>query len=509
MHDLETLKSGGYRAAGLTQLKLTCPLSSFPDEILELGETLEQLDLSGTGLSSLPSNLGSALPKLKIALFSDCKFTIFPKEVAACPNLETVAFRNNGMEGIPEEAFPPRLRCLVLTANRLSSLPSSIGRCTHLQQCLLAGNRLVDLPASMAQCRNLTLLRLSCNNLTTLPSWLFSLPELAFLSFASNPCASPAANGASPSSAPFGLAAIPWSSLEIQDDGQTAIPGQNPSYPALWHQSPHFAEDVDIKLFRGGGGMTSDEGAPADELTTFLAAGAHESLLTVLGRIEGHPDEDDPETHFHGGLVLQRVPEGYTPLSGGGRGGPTPPLPFPSPSPSFQAQPETGESFEQPLDAPTALAMLTGLAGAAAHLHARGIAHGDLAAHSVLASKEDAHALLAGFGAATDYGRGSVAAGREGDSYRDGIEKVEVLAFGRLVGDVLGRLGDAQGTRGGEEGEGKDERAEWIRKGLENLRERCVKPVVEERPGFEEVVEVLEGLMGWRGMMRIPDVGRN
>jgi hypothetical protein len=29
---------------------------------------------------------------------------------------------------------------------------------------------------------------------------------------------------------------------------------------------------------------------------------------------------------------------------------------------------------------------------------------------------------------------------------------------------------------------------------------------VGERPGFGEVVEVLEGLMGWRGMMRIPDV---
>ena len=486
MHDLEILKNGGYKGAGLTQLKLTCPLESFPAEILELGETLEQLDLSGTGLSSLPANIGSALPNLEAVFFSDCKFTVFPKELASCPELETVDFQNNGMEEIPDDAFPPRLRCLILTNNRLTSLPSRIGRCADLQKCLLTGNRLADLPASMAECKKLALLRLSSNNLAALSPWLFTLPELAFLSFASNPCASPAANGTAPS-APFGLASISWSDLELQEEEPSAV-GQGT--PALWHQSPHYAEDVSVKLFRGA--LPTINGSPADELATFLSAGAHESLLTLLGRIHNHPDEDDPSAHFHGGLVMQRVPEGYTPL-----GQP--------PSLETCTRDRFGhdeDSSAMEMDATTALSMLTGLAGVAAHLHARGILHGELSAHSVLASKEDAHSLLGDFGAATDYGRGLM---------RDceGVEKVEVLAFGLLVEDVLGLVARGDGSGEGEGEEGKDERGEWIRKGLGDLRGRCVNPVVAERPGFEEVVEVLEGLMGWRGMMRIPDVGRS
>jgi hypothetical protein len=42
--------------------------------------------------------------------------------------------------------------------------------------------------------------------------------------------------------------------------------------------------------------------------------------------------------------------------------------------------------------------------------------------------------------------------------------------------------------------------------GLERLQEKCAAVEVDARPTFEEVVEVLEGMMGWRGMMRIPTV---
>ena len=153
MHDLETLRGGGYKGAGLSKLKLTCPLDTFLSEILDLGETLEQLDLSGTGLSSLPQDFGPRLPNLKVAFFSQCNFITFPKELAACPQLEMVAFRGNGMKTVPEDALPPRLRWLILTDNRLSSLPDSIGRCERLQKCMLAGNRLKTLPDHMSACK--------------------------------------------------------------------------------------------------------------------------------------------------------------------------------------------------------------------------------------------------------------------------------------------------------------------------------------------------------------------
>ncbi|KAM7205388.1 leucine-rich repeat-containing protein 28 [Naviculisporaceae sp. PSN 640] len=463
--NLETLKTGGYKGIGLTKFKLeptATPLTAFPTEILELGETLEQLDLSGTGLSSLPAEIGSALPNLKIAFFSGCKFTVFPRELASCPKLEMVAFRSNGMQEVPEDSLPSQLRWLILTDNRISALPSSIGRCSRLEKCMLAGNQLQSLPAEMAQCTKLALLRLSANRFDSLPSWLFSLPELAFLSFAGNPCASPNAP------TPFGLAHIKWDDIEVQHtlgEGASGIISQ-----ALWKQSPDSAEEVAIKLFRGA--LTSD-GTPADEMAACIAAGAHESLITVLGRIHGHPDEAQHVNKFQGGIVMQLIPSYYKVL------GQPPSLT----SCSRDCYPEDAK-----LGAIPALSMLTGIAGAAAHLHARGISHGDLYAHNILASSDDAHALLGDFGAATIYGRDC------DDALASGIEKLEVLAFAHLVEDMLGMFSEDDEVKGSD-----------LRRGLEELHSRCANRNVQSRPSFEEILEELEGMMGWRGMMRIPN----
>ncbi|KAK4120084.1 L domain-like protein [Parathielavia appendiculata] len=456
---------------------------SLPEEILELGDTLEHLDLSGTGLFSLPAHFGPALPKLKTALFSKCNFKVFPKALASCASLETVAIRSNGMDEIPENALPPRLRCLILTDNRLTSLPSTIGDCERLEQCMLAGNQLDCLPVEIARCKQLAVLRLSSNKLSTLPSWLFTLPELAFLSFANNPCASPITNGVH---TPRGVASIAWSDLEVQQ------PLGSNTFQGLWRQSPHYAEDVAIKLFRGP--LTSDEGTPADEMAACLATGAHESLITILGRIHNHPDEettlDEEGTAYQGGIVTQLLPDLYAPLA----------CQPPShddvlQSPQQQQQQDAEEPTQTPLDVKTALGILTGLAGCLAHLHGRGIAHGGLFAHNIRASAADAHAVLDldSFRAATVYGHGSGALG-----YGKAVEKVEVLAFGRVMERVLSRVRiDAAGDEA-QQGE--------VRRGMWEVQERCVLPDLQARPDFEEVVEALEELMGWRGMMRIPDV---
>ncbi|KAL2149038.1 hypothetical protein VTH82DRAFT_1724 [Thermothelomyces myriococcoides] len=524
MHDLETLRNGGYRGAGLTQLRLACPLAEFPEEILELGDTLELLDLSGTGLPSLPANLGSALPNLRTALFSNCAFKVFPREIASCANLETVVFRNNGMEEIPEDAFPPRLRCLILTGNRLSSVPSSIGRCDGLEQCILTSNQLKDLPAELANCKRLHTLRLSSNRLSSLPSWLSTFPELAFLSFASNPCAAPTTNGVH---TPHGVASIPWTELEIQQ----AL-GTNTSQ-GLWHQSPHFAEDVAIKLFRdppaSHNSDVGDDGSAADEMLANLKAGAHESLVTILGQIHGHPDEDiagisqeekekekekEEKGTLQGGIVMQLLFDFYVPLS----------TLTPTTTTTTTATTATTvitdddatvisapPSSSPPIDARTALQMLSGLASCLAHLHGRGIAHGAVRPENVLASVGDAHALLTHFRAATRYCSREQPPSSDEDDDNNLPEKVEVLAFGRLVDFVLLRLVRPAGSNGGGDGGGggdddKEGQAE-AEKGLRELRDRCVAADTRERPTFEEVTEALEGLMGWRGMMRIPNIG--
>lgn len=448
MHDLQALQRGDYKDAGLTRLKLTCQLDTFPLEISDLGETLEQLDLSGTGLSSLPSNLGQSLPKLKIAFFSQCAFTVFPRELASCPQLEMVAFRGNGLASIPEDALPPKLRWLILTDNKLTALPRSIGGCVRLQKCMLAGNQLSSLPEEMQQCKKLGLLRLSSNKFEALPSWLFKMPELAFLSFAGNPCTSSsqdvglATNGSPSDDGPGSskLEQVAWSSLEVQHtlgEGASGIISKG-----IWRSDAEAEREVAIKLFRGD--LTSD-GTPLDEMAACIAAGQHNNIIDVLGRIKDHPDEASGA--FKGGLVMQLIPPHYRTL-----GQP----------PSFQTCTRDNYADDTKLPFESALSILRGISAAAAHLHSKHISHGDLYAHNILTNTEG-HALLGDFGAATVHGGGISPL----------LEKLEVLAFAHLIEDLLGLVTVATGRE--------------VFSSLQDMHRRCSNTDVAARPSFEDI----------------------
>lgn len=452
MHELEALQSGRYKDEGMTRLKLTSPLDSFPLDILDLGETLEQLDLSGTGLASLPPSFGQRLPNLKIAFFSQCAFTAFPEQLASCPQLEMVAFRGNGITSLPEDALPPRLRWLILTDNNLTTLPKSIGKCERLQKCMLAGNQLQSLPEEMQQCKKLGLLRLSSNQLESLPDWLFQLPELAFLSFAGNPCSPPeeetseVANGTTTTNGdgPSQLAQVSWSDLEVQHtlgEGASGIISQG-----MWRTGPGTQQEVAIKLFRGD--LTSD-GTPLDEMAACIAAGQHENIIDVLGRIHGHPHEANGA--FKGGLVMQLIPPHYGTL-----GQP----------PSFETCTRDNYPAGSKLPLSNALEILRGIAAAAAHLHSRGISHGDLYAHNILRNAAG-HALLGDFGAATVHG-GKVS---------PLLEKLEALAFAHLIEDMMGLV--------------PGEEKKVVTGHLRELHRRCSAADVAARPAFTQIVAEL------------------
>lgn len=459
MHDLETLQSGGYKDAALTKLKLTCPLQAFPTEIFDLGSTLEQLDLSGTGLSSLPSDFGQSLPNLKIAFFSQCAFSSFPPVLASCPQLEMVAFRGNGMASIPEDSLPPKLRWLILTDNQLSSLPRSIGKCGRLQKCMLAGNRLQALPEELQHCKKLGLLRLSSNKLQTLPDWLFDMPELAFLSFAGNPCSTSDVLAVS-DDRQLGLAHVNWSELEVQHtlgEGASGIISKG-----LWRIDSSTTKEVAIKLFRGA--LTSD-GTPEDEMVACIAAGQHENIIDVLGRIHGHPDEANGA--FKGGLVMQLIPPHYQTL-----GQP----------PSLLTCTRDNYPTDARLSVENALNILEDIAAAAAHLHLKKVAHGDLYAHNILTSA-DGHALLGDFGAATVHG-GKVS---------PLVEKLEVLAFANLVEDLLGLVTTVA----------EEQRA--VIRNLQSLHQQCSAENISTRPTFSQLLVEIERIRDGKAPPRLPN----
>jgi hypothetical protein len=429
----------------VTKIKLPSPLSSFPSSIFTHASTLTHLDLSGTGLCSLPSSI-SLLQHLKIAFFSSCNFATYPSELSSCPALEMVAFRGSGMTSIPESAFQPgtRLRWLILTGNRIETLPRSIGNCGRLEKCMLSGNRLKVLPEEMNRCTELGLLRLSANEMERLPGWLLEMPKLAFLSFAGNPCAQEAAmNGGANSE----LAKVAWKDIEVHHllgEGASGV-----IHKGLWKTPPHGQQQqIAIKLFKGA--VTSD-GTPLDEMRACIRAGSHPNLIDPLGEIQDHPQRKK-------GLLMQLIPPSYHTLG----------LP-----PSLDSctrdcfAPTTRLTLHQGLE------ILRSIASAAAHLHAHGVAHGDLYAHNILFC-DDGHALLGDFGAASLY---------DSRSYVASVQRLEVLAFAHLVEDIWSlielRFSEAE-LRSSVQ--------------LEALHRKCASRITSERPAFVDVVRELEGI---------------
>lgn len=451
------LKSG--QLAGQTRVTLSCGLTEFPLELLELADSLEILDVSNNQLSHLPEEFGQ-LNALKIAFFNNNQFEEFPAILKQCPHLSMISFKGNKIHTVGDDVLSPNIRWLILTNNRLTCLPASIGQLSRLQKLMLAGNQLEALPDELAQCKNLELMRIAANQLRSLPHWLFSLPRLTWLAYAGNPfCETDVNYDASSVKASISeLRAIASTELE-----QGEILGQGASgviYKGQWHQtdperlddgvtekSP--AKDVAIKLFKGE--ITSD-GSPLDEMQACIAAGSHPNLVNVLGRY----DAEDQN-----GLVFSFIPSEYQNL-----GGP----------PCLDSCTRDTYSDDTTFTLPVILRIARGIAAAVAHLHQRGIMHGDVYAHNILVN-DAGDCFFGDFGAASFYNR-------RGGAIASGLEKMESRAFGCLLEDLLDRYAPGASISTEED----------TIQTLRQLQQNCMDPDPMLRPLFPAICQTL-GLM--------------
>jgi hypothetical protein len=439
MHTLEQLRAGAL--AGTTRLDLSCNLTEFPAEIFELAATLEVLNLSGNKLSALPDDL-PRLTKLRILFCSDNLFTEVPAVLGQCEQLSMVGFKANQIHTLPGAALPKNLRWLILTDNQLREMPPEIGGCTKLQKLMLAGNQLEALPETMRACTRLELLRLAANRLPALPAWLLELPRLTWLAYAGNPfCA--ATEAAAEAQHPIGT--IPWPELtvgKLLGEGASGVISQ-----ARWQPVAAEAREVAVKVFKGA--VTSD-GLPHSEMVACISAGAHPSLTAVEGKITGHPTGAE-------GLVLELIEPKFRILAG---------------PPSFTTCTRDVYAAGTSFSLSVALRIARGIASAAAHLHQRGILHGDLYAHNILTTPAG-DSLLSDFGAASFFGPGTTAAGA--------LQRLEVRAFGCLLEELLAccEAGVAVSPAFQE---------------LQQLQRRCVQPEPGARPLFAEIYSLLNSL---------------
>lgn len=204
-----------------------------PEEIAE--ERIEiarrtnatELDLSGLGLTELPSSIGK-LTELERLYASNNKLHALPERLIDLSNLRCLDLSVNDFAKLPERignltqlrafsiavnplrVLPPFLRCLSklqtlhayeadleelpewlgelqaltdlsVSINRLKVLPDCIGSLKSLETLCAAGNALTSLPGSLGDLKNLRSLAVGCNPIMKLPESIGRLSQLQAL----------------------------------------------------------------------------------------------------------------------------------------------------------------------------------------------------------------------------------------------------------------------------------------------------------------------------------------
>ena len=435
MQTLEQLRSGAL--IGTRRLDLSCGLETLPPEGFDLADTLEVLNLSNNRLSALPLEL-ARLPKLKVIFCSNNPFTHLPEVLGDCAALEQVGFKACRIAHVPGAALPPRLRWLTLTDNAISQLPPEVGQRPALQKLMLAGNRLRGLPAGLADAQNLELLRLSANQFAHLPGWLTELPRLAWLALAGNPLGWHRAE-----SAP--MARLSWAQLQV--DG---LLGEGASGHIYRVHQAGSTEGLALKLFKGA--VTSD-GLPEHELAACLAAGQHPALCTPNAELTDHPQGTT-------GLLLPLIPPHYANLAG---------------PPSLDRCTRDVYASGLRIPVPAVMRLAQDMAQALAHLHRRGVMHGDFYAHNILWDPITGQALLSDFGAGTLLPMDQPALSRA-------LQALEVRAFGYLLEESVAHAVVQDAADAGRLA------------AVNTLAQACLRTKPAERPVMADVRDRLAGL---------------
>lgn len=360
--------------------------TEFPSDILQYSD-MEVLQMPGGELTTLPTTI-QELKNLRIAFFPGHNFTELPSVLRGCSNLEMVGFRGCRLETVDVDILPVGLRAFVATDNTIRSIDGDVSRLQNLQKIMLTGNQLTALPKQLLECRKLELIRIANNQLAKLPAWIFELPELAWFADSGNPYSF------IPPTTPSAQS-IALEDIQLEAElGKSA----NNSVRAATYQDQAIA----VKLF---GSQLSTDGSTDNELLASLLAGDHPHIPGALHQVV--------QGDAIAGITMHRMPSMYKNL---GR------------PPDFHSL--TRDVYEKDFtpDYTFVAQCLRGVSAALAHLHTRGIAHGDVYAHNI-AVDSFGNSKLLDFGAASLYKTGTP----EGDAR----QQLDRRAFSILASELL------------------------------------------------------------------------
>lgn len=394
---IPALPRGVYNLVRLKELTLAGNgLRTLPPGIGRLA-ALEALDLSDNALTALPDDIGAAGALVSLNAMGN-RLETLPASIGGLTSLVRLGLKDNRLRALPPSIGQlKRLKELFLTGNELAALPEELGSCTALVKLQASHNApLAALPASLGALPHLELLRVACCGLTEIPAAVAAAPALAWTSFATNPVA----RGPSPR-----LNKVPAVRLSDLEVGRKLGDGASGEvFEAMWR-----GRRVALKLFRAD---RSPDGHSADEMAIACVL-SERHLVKVLARLDrsqqakGGGGEDEPL-----GLVLEFV-EG-APLAD---------------KPNSASLLRCRWALDACFSLDFVLNCAAGVAGALEGMHARGLLHGDVYAHNVLADAQGS-ATLCDYGAAYYAPRGLAGA----------LEGQEARGFGLLLRDLVGRL---------------------------------------------------------------------
>lgn len=427
----------------LSELRLKqCDILVVPPRLCKLSD-LTLLDLANNPLSSLPDSFAS-LVNLRVVFFLKNNFEVVPTVLGKLPNLYMLSFKSNRLTSFPDDALAPTIGWLILTDNKLTSLPSNIGD-VPLRKATFANNCLASLPESLKRCETLELLRIAANDLKSLPPWLFTLPRLAWLGVAGNPCSY---TNELADDAMTKLPRVAWSSLKFDEGGEL---GSGASGKVL---AATAADGTRIAVKQYHAQATSD-GRPEDEVKAAVAGSGHDNVMRTSFALDGASDADDGA--FALGMPMLDMAR-YSVLGN---------------TPSFQSVSRDTYPEGKKFQTARAYRWAVGIARALDHLHSKGICHGDVYGHNTLVDDVDGDlpALMSDFGAAWFFPPDSQLAPL--------IERMEMRAFGCMLEELAERCDE------------DDDR----RKLLSSLASRCMSEDAASRPRTGEVRGELEKLL--------------
>eukprot|EP00956_Cyclotella_meneghiniana_P010390 scaffold14401_cov58-Cyclotella_meneghiniana.AAC.13 len=373
-----------------------CQNVSLPDdfEVWSRFKSVKKIDLNNNNLEHLPAAMDALSTSLEILFLSENRFGEIPDVIKGMKKLRVLSLRGNSLTELSSEKLPvSSLVWLILTNNKITKINYNVNELKLLRKLMLSHNNLDEIPVELGECKNLELVRLADNNIQKMPTEVLMLPKLGWISLSGNPIF----QGKMPTN---GESIIKQQDIDINKANVLGRGASGVVYSGIYQGA-----DVAVKVFKEQ--SKGSDGNAEDEMIINSIVN-HPYAISAIGVVQ---KGDKTE------MMVMKLLKGTNPLGK---------------VPSFDTVTrDAGPALlpKNTMDKETLMRVMLNVASALEHIHdSVGVSHGDVYLHNVLIDGEKV-SRLSDWGASFVYDRDNEQAQL--------IERIEVLAFGRLIQDLL------------------------------------------------------------------------